>query len=221
MNITVVKIGGSLASYPAKLRVLCKQLSKSSKKYRLIVVPGGGEFADVVRLLDKRFSLSEIAAHKMAILGMDQYSVMLADLISNGENIVELDQTESSWRLGQLPILLPSNLMFRDNPLENSWNVTSDSIAMYTANKLHATKLVLVTDVDGIYTKDPKKDVNAKFLARISAKELLTLENRTSVDKTLPTLLSASVACFVVNGLFAERVEAVLDGQLTVCTELF
>jgi len=210
-----------LASYPAKLRALCNQLSLSSKNHRLAVIPGGGEFADVVRLLDKRFSLSRIAAHKMAILGMDQYGLMLADLIPNGATITEMKETEYFWSLGKLPILLPSNLMFRNNPLENSWHVTSDSIAMHIADVLHATKLVLITDVDGIYTKDPKKYADAKFLSRVYAKELSAFEDRTSIDKALPTLLLPSVACFVVNGLFVKRVEAVLDGKSTVCTELF
>jgi 5-(aminomethyl)-3-furanmethanol phosphate kinase len=221
MSVTVVKVGGSLALYPDKLRALCNQLSASSKSHRLFIVPGGGEFADVVRNLDKRYSLSDVAAHRMAILGMDQYGFMLADLIPNGVTITALEQAESLWGSGKLPILLPSNLMFKADGLENSWNVTSDSIAMYMANQLYATKLVLITDVDGVYIKDPKKFGDAQFLPRTSAKELLALGNRTSVDKALPKLLSASpMTCFVVNGLFAERVQAVLDDELTVCTEL-
>ena len=81
MNATVLKVGGSLALYPEKLKALCTELSLSSKKHRLIVVPGGGEFADVARSLDKRFSLSCSASHKMAILGMDQYGYLLSDLM--------------------------------------------------------------------------------------------------------------------------------------------
>ena len=45
------------------------------------------------------------------------------------------------------------------------------------------------------------------------------MDKRTSVDKTLPKmLLNLPIDCFVVNGLFPERVEAILDGQDVVCT---
>jgi aspartokinase-like uncharacterized kinase len=44
----VIKIGGSLAEDPAALRALCNRLGEIAKKYRIVVVPGGGKFADVV-----------------------------------------------------------------------------------------------------------------------------------------------------------------------------
>ncbi len=76
MDATVVKIGGSLALYPDKLKELCIRLSEAAKKHKMVVVPGGGEFADLVRNCDKRFNLSCKASHRMAILGMDQYGLL-------------------------------------------------------------------------------------------------------------------------------------------------
>ena len=219
MNATVLKVGGSLALYPEKLRALCTQLSLSSKKHRLIVVPGGGEFADVVRSLDKRFSLSCNASHKMAILGMDQYGLLLSDLIPNSVAVSKLDEIEYFLGMGKLPVFLPSNLMLREDPLENSWDVTSDSIALYIASRLHVSRVLLITDVDGIYTEDPKQHPDAKLIEQITAQELLAMNNRTSVDKALPKLLlNSPVDCFVVNGLFPERIEAILENKITVCT---
>ncbi len=58
MNAFVVKIGGSLVAYPEKLKSLCTKLSELSKNHSLILLPGGGEFADVTRNLDEKFSLS-------------------------------------------------------------------------------------------------------------------------------------------------------------------
>ena len=79
--------------------------------------------------------------------------------------------------------------------------------------------MFLITDVDGIYTDDPKKHPEAKLIAQITARELLRLNIRTSVDKALPKLLLDSpVDCFVVNGLFPERVKAILENKITVCT---
>jgi 5-(aminomethyl)-3-furanmethanol phosphate kinase len=219
MDLVVVKVGGSLALYPQSLRALCKKLSVLSKKQRLVVVPGGGEFADVVRSVDKRFNLVNTTSHKMAILGMEQYGLMLTDLTPDSSNITDLEEVEKTLVSGKTPIFLPSKLLFNKNPLDNSWSVTSDSIALYLASQLHATKLLLVKDVDGIYSSDPRKDRWANLLQKVSSNQLSELPERTSVDEALPKLLSQwQIDCYVVNGLFPERIEAILDGQDSVFT---
>lgn len=219
MNATVMKVGGSLALHPEKLRALCIKLSEVSNKHRLIVVPGGGEFADVVRSLDARFSLSCGASHRMAILGMDQYGLLLSDLTPNSVTVNTLEEIKSILDSGGLPVFLPSNLLLSEDPLENSWDVTSDSIAVYIAGRLQVTKVLLVTDVDGVYTGDPEKNSDTKLIKNLSASELLAMNKRTSVDVFSPKLLlKTPIDCFIVNGLFPERVEAILDGREAVCT---
>jgi aspartokinase-like uncharacterized kinase len=84
---------------------------------------------------------------------------------------------------------------------------------------LQAAKLVLVTDVDGVFTEDPKGNEEATLIERLSVKALWELEARTSVDRFLGEMLvDASFDCYVVNGRYPERVEAVLAGQQAVCT---
>ena len=219
MNAAVVKVGGSLATHPEQLRVLCLKLAELSKRHALVVVGGGGEFADVVRIYDKQFNLSPKAAHRMAILGMDQYGLVLADLIPESVVVNSFEETKKTLGSGRLPVFLPSKLMLAEDPLENSWDVTSDSIAAYIAHRLHAEKLLLVTDVDGVFSSDPKKHPEAKHLKKVTANELLAIGGRTSVDAFLPKLLlKYKLECYVVNGLFAARVETVLGGQPTVCS---
>lgn len=219
MNATVIKIGGSLALYPEKLKALCIKLGELSKKHRIIVIPGGGEFSDVVRDLDKRFSLSVNVSHRMAILGMDQYGLLLSDLMPNSAPVNKLEELEYFLNSSRLPIFLPSNLLLLEDPLENSWDVTSDSIAIYFANRLMVKKILLVTDVDGIYTDSPKTHPESKLIKQLSAHELFAMDRRTSVDKIVPKLLMKFPAnCFIVNGLFPERVESILDGLAAVCT---
>lgn len=205
--------------YPEKLRALCTKLTEVSQKHKLIIVPGGGEFADVIRSLDTRFFLSCGVSHKMAILGMDQYGLLLSDLMPNSVAVSKLEEIEYSFEMGKLPIFLPSNLLLKDDQLENSWNVTSDAIALYIANKLETNQVLLITNVDGIFSDNPKTHSDARFIERLSASELLAMNKRTSVDETLPKLLLKSpITCFVVNGLFPERVKAILDGQPAICT---
>ena len=215
----VIKVGGSLAEDPEHLRALCHKLGELAKKYAVIVVPGGGKFADAVREYDHRFALSSDASHKMAILGMDQFGLLLSNIMPNSHVFRQLKNAKELSEAKAAPIFLPSHLMVQENPLENSWDVTSDSIAAYVAEQVNARKVVLVTDVDGVFTSDPKKYSDAKLIEKLSAKKLLTLSQGTSVDRYLPNLLlKAEIDCYVVNGKYPERVEAVLAGQQTTCT---
>jgi aspartokinase-like uncharacterized kinase len=219
MNASVIKVGGSLLSHPKKLRVLCRELSGVSKKHKLIVVPGGGEFADVVRVLDKRFSLSNSTSHMMAVLAMDQYGLMLSNLIPNSHAINKIEEVNCFLDKEKVPIFLPSNLFLSEDPLENSWDVTSDSIAVYLAHRMQVHKVLLVTDVDGVFTDDPKTNPDATLIKKLSVNELLSMDKRTGLDKPLPKLLSKfTVDCFVINGLYPDRVEKVLNGQREVYT---
>jgi hypothetical protein len=219
MNFAVVKVGGSLLSYPENLRALCSKLGEVSRTHKLIVVPGGGEFVDVVRSLDKRFSLSCEVAHRMAILGMDQYGLLLSDLILNSVKVRNLEEINCFLDSGRLPVFLPSNLMLKEDPLKNSWDITSDSIAVYLARRLGMRTVLLVKVVDGIFLNNSKKHPNSKLCTNLSASQLLAMDKPTSVDKALPKeLLNTAIDCFVVNGLFPERIEAVLEGRDTIHT---
>jgi aspartokinase-like uncharacterized kinase len=217
----IVKIGGSLAADATVLRDLCIELSKAGERFKLAVVPGGGEFADVVRAVDSRFGLRAVVAHRMAVMGMDQYGLLLAELIPRCRVAFSVGVVECLSGSGRVAVLLPSRLVFRARSLESSWNVTSDSIAAYVAGRLDAGKLVLVTDVDGVFTVDPKVDGGAELIREVSASGLLELSSRTSVDRFLPkVLLKFGLMCFVVNGRFPERVSKVLASEETVCTRI-
>jgi aspartokinase-like uncharacterized kinase len=214
----VVKVGGSLAEEPELLIGLCAKLSWLAERYSFVVVPGGGRFADVVRDSDERFNLSSRISHRMAILGMDQFGMLLAQITPNSCATYSLVDAKQLSETEAVPIFLPSRLLFKEDPLKNSWDVTSDSIAAYVAGRLQAAKLVLVTDVDGIFTEDPDRE-DAVLVEQLSPEELLKFDKRTSVDRFLAeVLLESPVDCYVVNGKRPDRVEAVIAGQQTTCT---
>jgi aspartokinase-like uncharacterized kinase len=77
----VLKVGGSL-SRGACLEALCREISRLGERYNLLVVPGGGRFADQVRDSYRRFDLDETAAHHMALLAMDQFGYVFNRLIA-------------------------------------------------------------------------------------------------------------------------------------------
>ena len=140
----VVKVGGGLLASPGHLDAVLAVLADTASTRRLLVIPGGGPFADAVREVDRELTLSDEAAHWMAILAMDQYAHLLvsrlrtAGLVSDAAAIaVQLDQ-------GRLPVLAPFRWLRDADPLPHSWDVTSDSIAAWVAGEVGARCLVLV-----------------------------------------------------------------------------
>jgi 5-(aminomethyl)-3-furanmethanol phosphate kinase len=217
----VIKVGGSLAEAPSALKALGAELSRLAKNHRIVVVPGGGKFADAVRELDAKFTLPAAISHRMAILAMDQYGLLLSPIIPDASACEALSGVRRLAGSGQVPILLPSRPLSKSDPFEPSWDVTSDSIAAYVAVKLRAAMAIFVTDVDGVFTEDPKNSADAKLLNRVTLDELLGIGNRTSVDKYLPRFLKQHpLKSYVVNGNCPERIGKILCGRATVCTRI-
>jgi 5-(aminomethyl)-3-furanmethanol phosphate kinase len=217
----VVKVGGSLAEQPEVLRTLCLELGRQGQLRSLVVVPGGGVFADAVRGFDQTYGLPAKVSHRMAILAMDQYGLALTQLIPNAATCDTLNKARRLTATKWAAVFLPSKLLLRHDPFKASWKVTSDSIAAHIATRLHAGKLVLVTDVDGVFTQDPKKNPGAELLREVSADSLAQRAERTSVDKHLPRfLLQNPLDTYVVNGLHPERIDKVLAGEPTMCTRI-
>lgn len=215
----IIKIGGSLMEKPEALKALCNKLSEIAKKHRLLVVPGGGDFAEAVRQTEERFTLSPFVLHKMAILGMDQFGLMLSELIPDANAIASLERSKEYWKSKATSVFLPSKIMFRDEPLEASWDVTSDSIAAFVACRVKAEMLILAKDVDGIFNSDPAENPEARLITELTASALLKRKGKTGVDRYLPRLLmDRGINCYVVNGLFPERIIQVLEGKKTTCT---
>jgi 5-(aminomethyl)-3-furanmethanol phosphate kinase len=217
----VIKVGGSLAEHPATLKTLGIELCRLAKNHQITVVPGGDKFADVIRDLDAKFALPAVVTHRMAILAMDQYGLLLSQVIPDCHVCDSLEAALEISSKGQVGVFLPTKLLSAYDPFEPSWDVTSDSISAYIAVKLNALNAIFVTDVDGVFTKDPKSQSDAALMKTISTYELIKFHKRTSVDKFLPKFLMKNpLSCYVVNGRFPERLSAILSGQKVICTRI-
>jgi aspartokinase-like uncharacterized kinase len=201
----VIKLGGSL--FPEDAIKLCKALIGED----VIVICGGGDFANKIREYDNRINFSSTSTHKAAILCMDIIGILLADKVEGAKAVYSFEDAKNVIGEGKLPILLPSKLLEYLDPLEHSWKVTSDSISVYISSLLKS-KILIVTNVDGIYDTFPSSD-GAILIKDISAKKLLTF-GETSVDENLPyLLLKHKLDCYVVNGKYPERVISIIKGK--------
>jgi aspartokinase-like uncharacterized kinase len=140
----VIKIGGALLSAGDALQRALAALERIPPKRSYVVVPGGGPFADVVRSIDKRHALNADDAHWMAILGMDQFAMLLASRVQNAELVYSGDDIARAHLHGRIPVLAPYRWLREADPLPHSWEVTSDSIAAWIAGELCARHLILI-----------------------------------------------------------------------------
>jgi aspartokinase-like uncharacterized kinase len=139
---TVIKLGGSLHDAPA-LRAWLRRLAAADGPPR-VIVPGGGPFADRVRATQVALHLDDPAAHRMALLAMAQFGVLCAGLVPGLVTVPSVAAVRNALALGQVPIWLPLDLLAGHPEIEESWRVTSDSLALWLAHGLEASRLILV-----------------------------------------------------------------------------
>ena len=114
----------------------------------IIIVPGGGEFADKVRETQALCKFDDQNAHRMALLAMSQYGYLLAGMNPRLHIVEDIDALPSNLSK-KLPLLwLPTTLIQDDSEIPASWDFTSDSIALWLAIKLAAHRLILVKSKD-------------------------------------------------------------------------
>ena len=142
----VIKLGGSLlgsAALPHWLSLLAKHGNG-----KVVIVPGGGVFADAVRQAQTLTGVSDGLAHELALLAMDQFGLLLAGMQPGLVTATsELEIAERGWQ-HQTVVWLPSQMVLADATVEQSWRVTSDSLSAWLANKLAADQLLLIKSVD-------------------------------------------------------------------------
>jgi 5-(aminomethyl)-3-furanmethanol phosphate kinase len=195
----ILKVGGSLfEEAPALLGRI------ADVPVDLLIVPGGGKFADMVRHIDREKGLTAEAAHWMAVLAMEEYACYLSD-----KSGVKLSASLSQEK--GVHIVLPYEILKANDELPHSWDVTSDTIAAWIALKLNSP-LIKATDVDGIV-------MDGKLMERVEASRLLNIQS--CVDKALPIfLIEHHMDAFVVNGKHADRVEKAIMGKPTTGTTI-
>src|SRR6185503_5640050 len=141
---TVVKIGGGLLAHEGSLDSVLLVLADIARDEPLLIIPGGGPFADAVRDQDARLTLTDDAAHWMAVLGMDQYAHLIVSRMPRAELVTDATEMSTALASRRIPVLAPYAWLCRADPLPHSWEVTSDSIAAWIAHAIAARRLVLV-----------------------------------------------------------------------------
>jgi len=142
---TIIKLGGSFA-FSTHLRDWIAAIAGCAGS--VVLVPGGGPFAEAVRAAQTQMGFDECAAHRMGLLAMEQYGCAIKSLHEK----LSLAETPDSIRRGlvesRVPVWLSSRMVLDATDIPQSWDVTSDSLAVWLACKIGAERLLLVKHVE-------------------------------------------------------------------------
>ena len=140
----VVKLGGSVVR-SGELPAWLDAIAASPRP--IIVVPGGGALADEVRACQASLVYGDAAAHRMALLAMDQLAWAVAGLrpgfavgATEGDLRAALDR-------GSVAVWAPYALIAGRTDLVESWRLTSDSLALWLAMRVGASRYYLIKSI--------------------------------------------------------------------------
>ncbi len=164
----VVRIGGSVVGSPLNAELIGKyvDLLKELKKkgHEVVAVVGGGSLArDFIRLaadLGLEETQRDWAAIHVSRLFAQLFLLQLGEAGCNTVP-VSLDAAEACLLDGKIVVmggLYPG--------------MTTDSVAALIGERIHADLLIKGSNVDGVYTKDPKKYSDAEKLDKIKFNDL-------------------------------------------------
>jgi isopentenyl phosphate kinase len=252
----LIKLGGSVITDKSEYKKfnreqtarLCAEIAASGKG--VLVVHGAGSYGHV---LSKQYQLQhglqdfrQIPAvaqvqhdvrelslnvvEEMIKVGMPAVSVPPGScfVMDNGRLIVDNPEPiRALAHIGVMPVLFGDVVADRSK----GFGICSGDQAMEALAKIFKPdRIVFVSDVDGLYTADPKKDENAKLIPEVDGKMLDKLDSeltvadvtggiRGKVDEMLK-ICGDSGECILVNGTVPGRLLSLLRGEDVPCTKV-
>jgi aspartokinase-like uncharacterized kinase len=138
----VVKLGGSLCTDPVLPQWL--ELLARIGGGRVVIVCGGGSFANEVRRAQAQWQFDDLAAHNMAVLAMAQTAYQMQAMNPALQLAARRADIPGLLRRGKTALWLPLELRRDRIDARTHWGATSDTIALDLARHLNAEQLVIV-----------------------------------------------------------------------------
>ena len=242
----VVKIGTSTLAHPTghlnirRVEQLCKVLSDIKNAGHEVILVSSGAIGMGVGKLGLRSRPTDIPS-KQAAAAVGQCELMyvydklfseyhhtVAQLLITGDDTKNEKRHENFTNtlnrlleLGALPIINENDTV----ATEEIVICDNDTLAAIVAESVRADKLVLLSDIDGLYTADPRKDPEAKLIRHVPElnEEILALAGISGTGQGtggMITKLQAARICMdcgctmiIANGNDPDNLYAVLDGR--------
>jgi len=242
----VVKIGTSTLAHPTghlnirRVEQLCKVMSDIKNAGHELVLVSSGAIGMGVGKLGLRQRPSDIPT-KQAAAAVGQCELMytydklfgdyhhtVAQLLITGDDTADetrhrnfTNTLNRLLELGALPILNENDTVATEEIVIGD----NDTLAAIVAKSVQADLLILLSDIDGLYTADPHTHPEATLLHRITAiddsvRQLAGVSGSTQGTGGMITKLRAAEICMscgcdmvIANGSNPENLYDILDGK--------
>lgn len=160
----VIAFGGSLIdfdkTYFNDLRELIRELSKHHKLY---LVVGGGRVAREYIRFGREMKIKEEDLDRIGICATRLNASMISFILDANRKIPE--GTDEAKDMKARVVVMGGTTPGH----------STDAVAAELADKVKADLLIIATDVDGVYDKDPKKYSDAKLYKEIGIDDLIKI----------------------------------------------
>jgi dihydroneopterin aldolase len=140
----VVKLGGSVVR-SGELHAWLDVIAQGAG--RVVVVPGGGALAAEVRASQTTLGFGDEAAHRMALLAMDQLAWAVGGLRSGFEVCDTEQMLRDALDCNLVGVWAPYALVANRTDIPPSWTVTSDSLSLWLAGRLKASACIIIKSI--------------------------------------------------------------------------
>jgi isopentenyl phosphate kinase len=253
----ILKIGGSVITYKDQyfspnldnINRLTQEI-KESKTNNLILIHGAGSFGHPVA---KKHSISEGFQNKDQLIGLSKthqsmtrlnqiiidrlleagvpaFSISASSMmLTQCRRIIEIDLKiiHRLLNMGLVPV------MFGDAVLDTEQGfaiLSGDQLIVKLAMELKAERIIFGSDVDGIFTSNPKNNKDAKLITKLSFSNMnAKVSNATYTDVTggmmgklteAKEAVKAGTEVIFLNATVKDRVKTALKGEKVIGTIL-
>ena len=223
-NVIVISLGGSLivpgsVDYKYLLK-FSKLIKKFSSRFKIVIVTGGGKTA---RTYINALSNKTKDLRLLGLVGI--MATKLNARLVNGYFNIKQNIPDS---LLDVKKYLEKNNIVVCGALGFQPNMTSDGDACEIAAYLNG-EFINLTNVDGLYDKNPHKFKNAKLIPKISFKDFLAIVNKIKYSAgqhfvldqaAAKIILKSKIKTVILNGNNLKNLENYLNDKNFVGTEI-
>jgi len=148
----VIKLGGSLVS-SSRIQACLDKIERAPFDKQVVIVPGGGVFAEQVRQVQQQWRFDDRTAHLMAVLAMQQMALLFRALKPRFAICGSIADIREQVSQNGIVIWSPDANELDKACIQSTWDVSSDSLSAWLAEALGAAELMLVKSVkiDGAF----------------------------------------------------------------------
>ncbi|ASJ10219.1 uridylate kinase [Thermococcus sp. P6] len=177
------------------------ELIKISEDHEVAVVVGGGKVAREYIRAAKSFSPNETFKDYIGIHITRANAMLLIAALGEKAYPFVIQDFRKAWEVIQLKKI---PIMGGTHP-----GHTTDAVSALLAEYLQADLLVVVTNVDGVYDSDPRKNPNARKLSRITVDQLVGIAMEGESRAGGSSVVDALAAKFIQRG----RIKTIIVGK--------